>query len=456
MQPTRFSRQLETLLPEWVAKGWVDEAHQQALLQDATLRTQARWNLPGIIATLGSILVFVGAILFVAANWEAMDRTTKLALLFSGMFASFAGAHYARQRHASNIGSALAMLGTLFFGCNIMLIAQIYHLAANPPAGALTWALGGLAVAALWPSQLVAGLGFVLAGIWNYFVVTQEGNWFFDLWHNSPHYSYLLLWGAFTALATYKRWNGLAHLAGLSLLIWCLETALIIEDDLIGRFGGLLCMVVIVAFTWLAQSKPLQHLARTTSSYAWVLFGFWLLLMSTADIFKQAVRVSRDEATGGNFTLGLAVSAGMLLLGLYGLVMRRAPLLGGAMVMAALVPLCSYLPNIGLINSNDYYAMAYGTAHLCAILLSIGTVAAAIATVVWGSQNNEKFFINTGLVLFASKVLVLYFDTFHDKINQAQFFLVGGVLVIALSIILERQRRRLTAPSTAHHEGAAA
>jgi len=443
MQPTRFSRQLEHMLPDWVARGWVSGPHQQALLDDAAARSHSRWNLPGVIAILGTILLFVGVISYVASNWPDLDRVSKLLILFAGMFISFIAAwrtehHY----HAPAIGAALALLGTLFFGSNIMLIAQIYHLQADPPAGALMWALGALAVAALWQSQLVAGLGFILTGVWNYMAVTEHMNWLFNSWSASPHFPSLLLLAVFTGLSLYKRWNGTAHLAGIGLILWCLEAALLVDDQWVGRFGGLTVMAII-SVLYLVETRHghLRHFAQLTGRYAWVLFGLWLAIITIPEAFIQAVRYSREGASGNDFTIGMSVAVLTLLGGLYTLLFTCLRIYGGALCMAALVGLFSYLPVLFSLGGE---MTGYDTTRICAVLLGLLTVAATIGMVIRGSQTDERFFVNFGLTMFAIKIMILYFDTFGSMHDKSMFFLGGGALVVALSVLLERQRRRLT------------
>ncbi|HIO21334.1 MAG TPA: hypothetical protein EYN18_02920 [Nitrospirales bacterium] len=61
----------------------------------------------------------------------------------------------------------------------------------------------------------------------------------------------------------------------------------------------------------------------------------------------------------------------------------------------------------------------------------------------YGERHDDKFIINISFIWFGAEVLYIYFKTFGTLLHQSAFFAVGGVLLIALSILLERLRRRI-------------
>ena len=61
----------------------------------------------------------------------------------------------------------------------------------------------------------------------------------------------------------------------------------------------------------------------------------------------------------------------------------------------------------------------------------------------YGTRHDDRFVINISFVAFGAEAIVIYFDTFDTLLNQSLFFAVGGVLLIALSVALDRLRRRV-------------
>ena len=76
-------------------------------------------------------------------------------------------------------------------------------------------------------------------------------------------------------------------------------------------------------------------------------------------------------------------------------------------------------------------------------LLGAVLVAALIALIAEGYRRDDRFAVNLGFVAFALTILRLYFDTFWLLFDRSLFFMVGGLLVIALGWGLERKRRNL-------------
>jgi uncharacterized membrane protein len=358
-----------------------------------------------------------------------MGSLIKVTLILAVMLATFVGAYYARQRQLPGVSSALALLGTLMFGANIMLIGQIYHLPPNPPAGTFMWALGALAVAALWPSQLTAGAAYLIAALWSGFVLDK-----YNL--RTPHYEFLLLWLPLTALALHHKWQRLGHLAAFTLLCWLAITLGILFEEWSVRLGGVvLAMLILVAGMTAKAAPQLEEFADNFKHQLWLFLGLWLALITVPEIWQEVAR-NITPNTSAQICLTIAVLA--FGLGLVLLLKKRLKCEGAALALGGLVGLLITLPVI-------YGAgLAMATVKTTTVLLSILVMAAAIGAIIWGYKNGDRFFITGGLGLFAIKLLSLYFDTFWKLLDRAPFFIAGGLLVMGVAILIERQRRKLT------------
>jgi uncharacterized membrane protein len=51
--------------------------------------------------------------------------------------------------------------------------------------------------------------------------------------------------------------------------------------------------------------------------------------------------------------------------------------------------------------------------------------------------------VNAGIFWLAVYLMARYFDWFWGLMDRALFFLVGGVILVAGGIVLEKQRRRI-------------
>lgn len=100
-----------------------------------------------ILITFGAILIGVGIFAFVASNWPELTKTTKVAILIIGMLITYMVGWYLREKtNHQKIGDAFILLGTIFFGANLYLIAQIFNIRVDWREGMLIWLIVALAV----------------------------------------------------------------------------------------------------------------------------------------------------------------------------------------------------------------------------------------------------------------------------------------------------------------------
>ena len=150
-----FRRELQREAQQWRSGGLISAEQFQTLAEKydfATLETAARDRFIMILLGLGSILIGIGALTFVAANWQALSQTVKAGLLFTAMvicdLAGFGlmnrvGPHDRWRR----LGQALLLLGALLLGANLALMGQIVHTSSTRYELCAAWSLGVLALA---------------------------------------------------------------------------------------------------------------------------------------------------------------------------------------------------------------------------------------------------------------------------------------------------------------------
>ena len=121
-----------------------------------------------ILVILGFLFVGLALITLIGANWETIPRGVRMA----GLLALTAGTHGLATWHYGSARTSLAvglfMLGNLFYGASIILIAQIYHLGEHIPDGVFWWALGSLPFAVLLHSAVLMLFTGLLALLWYY------------------------------------------------------------------------------------------------------------------------------------------------------------------------------------------------------------------------------------------------------------------------------------------------
>jgi uncharacterized membrane protein len=153
MASEKFRYQLRHEAQQWQAEGIISpEVYQQLAdryqLQELDSASRDRFII--IVLGLGFILLGLGVITFVAANWQVWSRPIKVLLLLSLFTSTNWGGFYlwrsANQRQ-SRLGQGLLLLGALTFGANLGLMSQMFHQTGAAYTLYFIWSLGVWAMA---------------------------------------------------------------------------------------------------------------------------------------------------------------------------------------------------------------------------------------------------------------------------------------------------------------------
>ncbi len=166
-----FRRVLPAELSVWLKDGIISEEQGMVISRRYDLdklREESQATLINAIFIFGAVLIAGGVVAFVAAHWEGIPRFWKLFLIISIMLAvDWAGFYFWKIRgNLPRLGHALVLLGSLIFGANIALIAQIFHLTADFYHGFLIWTIGALVMAYVVNSIPHAVLAIIASFIW--------------------------------------------------------------------------------------------------------------------------------------------------------------------------------------------------------------------------------------------------------------------------------------------------
>ncbi len=156
MVSDKFRRQLRQQARYWQQDGLIDAMQYQQLAtryQFDELEVRARNRFVMILLGIGSILLALGVITFVAANWQDWSPGFKLGLLLSLLvlvdlfgfllYRSNPNSPGRRQR----FGQGLLLLGALVVGPCMAQMAQMFHIGGSPSALLFGWGLAVLIMA---------------------------------------------------------------------------------------------------------------------------------------------------------------------------------------------------------------------------------------------------------------------------------------------------------------------
>ena len=165
-QGDEFWARLPAEVQHWQDQGIISPEQGRAIISGypapgrpvAVHRAQGR--LVTILATLGSVLVGLGVILFFASNWQDIPKPVKLAMILIAIPAAYGIGYWLRYwRGYQRVGTAVILMACLLYGAAVHLVAQAYNVPVNDPNLFLYWFLGVLPLAYLTRSQVILYLG---------------------------------------------------------------------------------------------------------------------------------------------------------------------------------------------------------------------------------------------------------------------------------------------------------
>ena len=399
-QDFSFGRRLTQEMESWLREGLITPEQREKILARYRFLTEAEAKAtPGRLITtisiLGAILVGVGVILFIAANWSEVPRWGKLSLIFGAMITAYGLGYWMRYEKEDypKVGAALIFLGTLIFGAGIFLIAQIYHITVHYPNGPLLWGLGVLPLAYLLRFKTVLSLAILDVLLW----LGMEAS--FHITGGVSGYGSPLVFVTLFLLAGLALWGlGLMHRARNALRP--LSPPYVVIGALVSFSAGFV-------FTF----DVFRGNFGSAGLIVFYLGAVFLFLVSVISVVVSPVKERGWLAETGGISSVMALCLGLALL------YRGLP--GGERYVTAV--------NAMTLASNIVFA------------------AAIIGVIVLGYMKRYTPYINIGLLFFVLDVIARYFDFFWKLLPRSVFFIAGGLILLSGGVFLEKKRRKVLA-----------
>ncbi|MEK8131444.1 DUF2157 domain-containing protein [Paenibacillus filicis] len=399
--------------PAWVEKGIVTWEQAERIVRLYEDRKQG----VGILPLLGSMLLALGILSFVAANWQEIPQLARLILLIAVMCGFYAGGEFLIRRGDSRLGIGLISLGVISFGGGIILVGQMFHLVAYNAASFLLWASAGALAVYLYRSRYLYLIALILFNAVQIYSLSSFGTFSYT--------GFVMM----VVLLGFYGWNSRS-----TLLIWCFSLSVTaqclmwtLSEDLPFMWMFIPAMALYALGDWFKERQGSYAMQAAPLVVAF-LFGIFAVFASGEWILRE---LHEEILPRASFYLGaLALLFIISLLGKY-----RRGALSGALEWVLLLP---------FVYLNAGVAVLY---LLALFLFSL--------FVLWrGYAEGWSFKINLGTVLFIISSLVAYVKLTWDFMDKSLFFIVGGVLLIGLSWFLNRRNKRIlkAAEEATRHE----
>lgn len=156
MDKQRISKGDYRFLSEELRKHHANEtitAEQLDIMLD-TYEVKEKLNFIQVLLVVGSILIGLSVLSFIASNWEEMSKLTKFLLIIFFYLGVYI-ASFSIQEKYPKTSRSLIYLGVLIYGSGIFLVGQIFHFGGSFTDAFLLWAVGIIPLIFLLKDKLI-------------------------------------------------------------------------------------------------------------------------------------------------------------------------------------------------------------------------------------------------------------------------------------------------------------
>ncbi|QYR20440.1 DUF2157 domain-containing protein [Paenibacillus sp. sptzw28] len=390
----------------WIEKGIITSDQHRRLIQLYPEQKRA----VGIIPILGSILVGLGILSFTAANWQDIPELVRLIMigLVLVLFYAAGGVYY--RKGQERLGIALLSIGLITFGAGIVLVAQMFHLVAYDTTSFIVWGCAGLLLTYLYPSRFLFLLSLLIMTWSQWYSVVEFNN-----------FSYFTF--AVTVLGFGYYWRNRQN----ALLAWCLALSFTAQS---------LMMVTVNdwPFTWFFLPVWLLYSLMDWNKERRSVYPFQAVPLVAAYLFNLFIVLFWDEGHVESSSFYEDIAAQPLIYGLSLLI-----LLGISLAGKQRYKRLESAPDWMLALPFFYLTSGMDVVYL--IILSLFSL-----YLLWRGYAEEwRLKINLGTLLFLCSTMAAYFKLTWGFMDKSVFFILGGIMLLALSWFLNRRKQKFLA-----------
>lgn len=397
-------------LARWQSDGLIS-AELAARLADtlSAEEQQVRTNkLILLLVAVGAVLIGGGLLLFISSHWDSQSPIRRVGLLLLVYALVVAAAALADRQRLETTGRGLWFLSSITVGVNIFLLGQIFNLPLNFWQGTLLWMVAALAMGWASPSPahgwLVVALGLLTVG-W----ISVPSSQFFDqgafLWEPGGVRPLLPL-------------LGLALAAGSGAVVGT-------DFEFTGQPGRVIGLLLVAVPITVSTFHPL------TFALIWEMDARWFHLILGAGcvgVIALAWWRHPDRLPAWSLPV-LGVLSGVLLIQ---------------------VDFGSDVPgSIAELDSSSWLAEPIARSEWLLLLYTFVIFALALGVVIAGQRSRQAALVNIGVAVVAVLIMSIYIGRIAGALPTSVAVLLGGILLIAGAVFLERKRRDLIAEVSA-------
>jgi uncharacterized membrane protein len=409
-----YRQRLEADLARWQADGVITPAAGTAI-RAALPPLPAGITVASVVGIVGGLLIAAAFLAFIAANWTAIARPTRFAILLAGIAGAYGIGAWFDRIGRSHLADLAVAVGSIVFGAAIALVGQMYHLGEDFAGGLLLWAAGALAAAVLTGSRGALAVALAVACGWSSMRVFDTAD---------VHLPFLVFWLIAACLGIMWKSAVARHLVALAAVVWLIHCGLGVDlsreasPDFTVCAGAALLLGAGLALTCRGPEE-LRALGDTLATY-----GAFAIALTLACVVAGFFGVGTRNQP---LPIVLSGAAGVVLAFAAAALDRRLGMaLAGVSSALALAVAAGRVPPVG---EGPWLGYALALASMLCLVLS-------------GMLDDARSRLIAGWIGLASTIAAITWAVKGSLLDRAVFLAVAGLVAVALAILLGRIFRK--------------
>ena len=269
MRDDSYLKRLKADLDLWVRDGLIDAQTAKALGDQARAQSASPSSSP-ILASLAGLVIGLGVITVIAANWSALTGVIRLGMAGLLISAAMLSAGYLRDRALYLASNIIAAIAVLLAGGGVIVIGQLYHASATNSAFLSLWTLIGLLITLMLRAPLAGAGTALLALLWSLFHFGEVG----ELTRLPEPIWVIPVLAGLGVLGWRWRSLGLLNIIFLTVIVWVSWNVVeLFLDEIRGEDD--IRVAYALAALWGGCALLAELAARTTTLFALRSFAGW-------------------------------------------------------------------------------------------------------------------------------------------------------------------------------------
>lgn len=415
---------------EWVSEDIITQFQAERICQRYGIdfhQEKRRSQGYNVLIGLGYLFIGLAIITLLGANWDDIPRAIRMWGLITLTMVTQGVALRKHMKGDKHGAAGFFLLGNLFYGASIILIAQIYHLGEHMPDGIFWWALGCMPIAVLINNPWVTLQAALLALIW--FLLEVSMGFY-------PMLFPLFILGSLIVLFRGKQNILLFLTVTASIGFWAEYSFAEYWSE--GRHLSAHAEHVAVSISMFIMAYVFSHWldqkeSVTAKDYGAVL-AFWSLRFGLIFMLVMSFKAPWSEFIDAEWAHIPSMFVFVILMSI------------GSLFLAYRVgtlPLVTYIISFFLLSliavllsGNEDHAIYFQIAY------NIVLIATGIWLIMKGIQDGISHYFFLGIAAILLTALMRYIDLIGDYIGGAALFMVFAIVLISAAKFWKRHQLR--------------